>query len=278
MPSDLELSTGLIINHFSPDFRALYGTEFPRTYLAIDSETSGFSRDRDVILEFGHVLVVDGEITDRGSLVLDWCKSDALPIAYLRERLEYLRVEFLRQDREWRLTEGVLRAEGIHPVKGLEFIYELLSTAFANDIPVVGHNLYCFDCEMLVAAFAADLQREFEFPAGRVLDTGAIVKSSMMPSKTKVLPFQGESLAAWSRRVVKCHAPGIRWNLTNCAKFYGLDKTHNLSETDFHGAGFDAYVLHLLMERFRGLLKPQISSLIVPHAVIPGPARRQRNH
>ena len=64
----------MILNYWPSFFRAKLGEDgmLPRSYCCIDTETTGFHFDQDLVTEWGHVLVVDGVITDRLSLVIDW--------------------------------------------------------------------------------------------------------------------------------------------------------------------------------------------------------------
>lgn len=262
--------TVMIIKHWQPWFTQQYGGSLPRSYLCYDIETSGFSREHDVILEFGHCLVHDGKLVDRNSVVLNWFLHDTVPHSYLREQLANVARNMQIECKSWRLTERVLEEEGIHPITALPYIFDLLSICQNQGLLMVTSNGWNFDNPMLVSHFEQDLEKSFTFNSNQIFDVGCIVKASQLVEENQgALPKLGESLLAYFKRISGWRAQGVYSNLAFCVKKYGLDQKYNVDLTKLHTASEDAYVLHLLMEEFRTLLEEP--KPVTPKPVTPKP-------
>src|SRR6478736_4382881 len=98
----------MIINHWQPWFIEHFGGSFPKSYFTYDVESSGFSRKEDMILEWGHCLVRDGEIVDRNNVVINWFKCpESISAAQLRFKLDRVAQSMRENAKPWRLTEAV---------------------------------------------------------------------------------------------------------------------------------------------------------------------------
>lgn len=230
------------------------GGEFPANWLVYDCETSGFSPEKDVIVEWGHVLVRNGEVVDRNSVVINWFLQNVVPHDYILRKLRYVAQAMLVEARPWRITEEVMREEGVAPSVVLPWIYDLLATAKAHGLMFVSHGGFHFDNRMLKAHFEKDLQQEFIFDETKVIDTGAIVKASQIAEDDpRVLPKYGELLLDYCKRVHYMKTTSVYWNLKHCMQLYGLDTGIDMNA--LHTAGEDAYATHLLMTEFSRIMK-----------------------
>lgn len=272
----------MIASRWCPEFRRLYGDVWPETYAAIDIETTGFSREKDLVLEFGHCLVRGREPADRGSLVLDWSDHPVVPDWWVRERLDKLARRMQQDGRPWRLTYDYMRAEGVRADRALPYVLEFLEALRGSGTLLVGHNAYSFDEEMLAANFEGFLGVDgFRFGENELFDTGAVEKASQCPDDPEMLPRPGDTLESYFRRVVNRRVAGVKWSLDrHCLPKYGLAEKHGLDPSDCHSAGFDAYLTHLLMEEYRarveadGYFSPE--ALAAAHARMCAEARASR--
>jgi len=273
----------MVIDRWSPQFRALYGGEFPVDYCCIDTETTGSNPDHDLILEFGWCLVHDREVASQGNLVLNWTGHAVVPEAWLRGQLERIANVMTEQGKPWRLTPSVLKREGVEPTEGLELILSFLDGVREAGTLLVAHNGYAFDQKMLAANFAAFLGVEgYRFGENGCIDTGAIEKAGQS-ERADLLPTDEDTLESYFRRVTSARLKGVRWALdAHCVPKYGLDRHYGIDTSLCHTAGYDAYVCHLLMETFRAQLgrtpAPAPSAVTPPwqeEATVPR-MRRQR--
>lgn len=247
----------MIINHWGPTFTKLYHHRWPTSYLSIDTEFTGGNADKDLIMEIGHTLVEDGQVTNRLNLVLDWSGHSVVPEFWVRQALGRVKSQM---GEGWRISWDVMKSEGIKPEKALKFYYDLFKTWQDRGLPFVAHNGFYADERMLIGHFAGFLGKKFRFGENSLFDTGAIFKASqaMDCDIAKVrerqdvwLPRPGDSMETYFRRVTSHPAKGVFWRLWNCVTHFGLDKQYSLEEGKCHGAGYDSYLVHLLFEEFR---------------------------
>jgi DNA polymerase III epsilon subunit-like protein len=245
----------MILGRLAPKILKLCGGSWPTDYTCFDLETSGFSRDRDVIVEWGHCLVRDGKVEDRLSLVVNWYGSGLVPDDWLTGQLNRVRKQMAKDGRKFRVTPAVMRAEGVPPDKVLPFIFDFLTSLQENGEMLVTHNGWRFDVEMVLKHFTDFLDEDFEFHPDRLIDTGAIEKASQITDDWRAAPADDETMKTYFQRIANWVLPGVKWNLdTWCMNKYDLALKHGANTEDAHQADYDAWLVHLLMEEFRGLL------------------------
>ena len=61
----------MITSHWPATFRQLFGGSLPDTYICCDTETSGFNRTKDVIVQWGHCLVENRKVVERLSVMVN---------------------------------------------------------------------------------------------------------------------------------------------------------------------------------------------------------------
>lgn len=252
----------MIIRHWNPEFRKLYGESFPSTYMAVDCEYTGGNEEKDLIMEIGHVLVRDHQVVDRGNYVLNWSNHHVVPERWTREALKRIESRMMSAGRKWRITWDVMQNEGVKAEKVFEFYYELFTSWKDQGGLFVAHNGFYADERMLKGAFEGFLTKDFSFGENQLFDTGAIEKASQclisdnpsIQAKRSVwLPMPGDTLRSYFLRVTRTPAKHIHWSTEFCAKKYRLIERFQLDQEQHHRAGFDAYLSHLLMQEYCAL-------------------------
>lgn len=265
------LGTVWLMMNWKHMFEQATGSAFPDSYFCFDVETSGFSREKDLILEWGHCLVDDRKVSDRNSILLNWYESDVVPADWLTQRLATLSRDMALDGRSWNITAERIRDEGVPPKEGLRFIHELLSTIHNQGLFMVSHNGWNFDVPMIQNHLSMDLGIDFEFDPARLIDTGSLEKASqLIPNHPEAMPQANETLEVYCKRISAWRAKGVFYNLDrHCLQKYKLATKHNIDESMMHSAGQDAWVLHLLMEEFRDLYNTNL----LPDPKVVAPSR-----
>ena len=243
----------MIINHWRKEFTKLYGHYFPETYLCIDTEYTGGSADKDVIMEIGHTMVENRTVVDKLNIVLDWSQSTIVPRHWLERRM---RQRSLDMGDNWKFTWEFMKREGIEPVKALQFYYDLITTWLGRGLICVAHNGYFADERMLAGNFAGFLKKDFDFGENGLFDTGAIVKGTLALSadietrfREKFFPLAGDTLKSYFKRCTHAKAKGVKWNMKTCLEYFNLQD--KVDATKLHTAQYDSWCCHLLMEEIR---------------------------
>ncbi len=263
----------MIVKHWPVGFTAGYGHEFPSSYVCFDLETTGFDKKCDVIIEIGHVLVVDGEVTDELSVLLDWSKNPVVPQHWLRDRIANLRQTMSQKGIAHHLPYDRLVAEGIDAMEALAYYRDLFANLKAQGMPVVGHNVYRFDEPMLEANLLGfEVADEFAFGDWQLWDTLCLEAATQVgPKHPKALPQPGDTLRSWMARAAYIKA---ETNLTRTllAK-YDLAAKYGLDTRDSHSACYDARLCHHLMQEYRRMLTAEPEPEPVRLAPVPVPPK-----
>ena len=223
----------------------VYGP-LPQDYLVIDCETSGLSLNEDPVLQLGWCHVVNQEIVENGSTILNWTNHPDVDPAWLKRRLEWTRDKVTKRGKPYNWTMGKL-ATGEDPVDALSgFFHRVLSWLPSV---IVGHNTIRFDSPMLSAHLRRFLHYSYELPAESIMDTGCFIKAAQMDW----MPDPMEPPWKFASRVL--HAPcRIKWSLDGYAvPVLGLDKKYNLDTSLAHTAAYDSRVAALVLETMREL-------------------------
>lgn len=232
-------------------FRRRYGDKWPDYYLAWDVETSGFNMGKDVILEIGHVLVEKGQVVDRGNYVVDWRDHAIVPADWLRWKIGHTADTMAQQGKKFHCTWDRMCTLGVKPDKVFPFYMRFFADLMANHCAFAGHNLP-FDEEMFGQnAVGFGYAVDFALPDDKFWDTHAIEKANQMVDDDRAVPRDGESLRAYFTRIGKSFGR-IKSNLDqHCFVKYKFAEK-GVKPEECHGAGADAFMVHLLMEAFRG--------------------------
>lgn len=248
--------------------RQLCGDFFPSDYFVLDTETTGFNSDTDLIVEWGHVLVRERKVVNKINLVINWYDHPTVPPDWLTNRLHAVGKSMRSQGKSYRVTPELMREEGVSPNKVIPWLYDLLEQIHTDKGWIVSHNGVKFDFKMLDSHFRQDLGEQLRINPDRVIDTGCIEKASQLLPDSRARMSPGESLQEYFVRTANWRAAGVFWNIHHCYKKYGLDDLYHGDESTLHTAGEDAYVVHLLLEQFRQRLDARASA--APIHVAPG--------
>tara|TARA_R110002051_G_scaffold61354_3_gene112514 strand:+ start:30261 stop:31220 length:960 start_codon:yes stop_codon:yes gene_type:complete len=260
----------MIINDWDPAFTKKYGTEFPRSYLCVDTEFTGSNEQDDLILEIGHTMIEDGKIVDELNVVLDWYPTKHVQESWLDYKLNTMRHNV---GTGWRLTPAVVRQEGMDPIKALKFYYKLFAAWSARGLPFVAQNGMTADERLLRGNFNRFLGKPFAFPENGYFDTGGLYKANriwsssednLMAVRGTMLPHRSDTLKAYFHRVIYTRCAGVKWNMKAILDEYNLREKHKLRDDQFHTAGFDSKCLHYIMEEFRKEVKPTSENVTSP--------------
>lgn len=242
------MTPACVVNYWPSWFRALVFQDgaWPRSYCCGDVETTGFSAGEDVVTEWGHVLVEDGQVVDRLSMVIDWTGRQSPPDHWLKTRLHQVRLGMEQRGKPYHVTPERMRAVGRKPEEAFAFIAAFTDAVKAKGIPFVLHN-HSFDENMLSANFL-----QFKFGRGfsfgdRLVDTEVVAKASQILDNERAHPRTGDTLRSYYHRVKYTRAAGVKSNLDDyCYAAYGL-AARGLDRKHMHGAEADSYACHLLM-------------------------------
>jgi DNA polymerase III epsilon subunit-like protein len=266
--------TGLpdcIVNYWPEWFRALYGGSWPVDYCAIDVETTGLDPGLDVITEWGHCLVRDGEVQEQVTLVLDWTRHKTVPDDWLRGRLKTAQRQIELAGGTFSMSYERMQAEGRRPEEALSFIRDVLARVREAGIPFVAHHA-SFDEQMLDGNFAGFCIADgFRYDDNGFFDTAAIEKANQLVGDRRVHPLPGDTLRSYFQRVQQARSPGVRSNLDrHCYQKYRFGEKHGIARQEMHSALTDALCCRLLMEEYRALLLPG-APLPLPATAVAGP-------
>jgi len=249
----------MIVNYWPNWFRALYGGHWPTSYCAVDTETTGYSPNQDVVTEWGHCLVEDNKVIDQLSLVINWTGRMEPPEHWLSNRIRKVREHMTLSGKAYHMSIDKMKTEGMSPEKAFEFISRFTERLKARGVPFVLHN-HNFDEKMLSANFMAyKAGRGFSF-GDRIIDTDAIEKASQIPDNPRVHPKQSDSLRDYSLRVKYTRVNGCKSNMDeHCYVKYRFKEKYGINLEDMHAAKMDSYCCHLLMQEFGKLItEPQL--------------------
>lgn len=249
---------------------------FPDNYLVLDLETTGLNKREDLIGQIGHCLVIDRKPVDTQGTILNWVGHAGVDTAWLKKRLEETKyhVEHDKYDRPsgrvYHLSIEKMLAEGAAPVPILSFYLDWLRELRSQNKFFILHNGYNFDCPFLENTFQKFLGITWTFGDNEVFDTGVVEKASQI----NLLPWNEESLRAFSTRMGQQRAKGVRWALDNhCAPKYKLLEKYGMALAELHDAGKDAFLTHCLFEEFRKFSEEASTDAATQPAQGPGEVR-----
>lgn len=226
----------------------------PDNYLAWDTETTGFNKSYDVPLEFGWAMVRGGNLSSRGSFILDWTRyPQYVEEAWLREQITRLEHAFREQGRQWHIPFQRLASDGQDPFFVMRFMRDLFTANREADAWFVGHNLLAYDQILTENLFAEWLGESWQWRDTETIDTGVlekIARSQELEPRLRLTPEPNEPFWVFQQRAARA-SRRIKWNADVCVARYGLLEKNGLEKKDLHGAGTDAFVSSLLIEHHK---------------------------
>lgn len=226
---------------------------FPDTYLVLDTETTGFSKDRDYLIDVGWAVVQHGSIVHQDSLMLDWSRVPDADHGYIQYQLRQQADHYAQQGRPHCYPWERLRCEGEHPLEVLHSYASLIYDHITRgDSRIVGHGLWRFDRDFI------DNHTEYfldgyvlPWQPDSIIDTGLIEKAC----QTNTPPYPEESLDDWMYRIDRGPAR-VKWSLEGfCIPKYRLDERYGLDMRRMHTAEFDCVAIHHLFNLYREIVE-----------------------
>lgn len=248
----------MIINHWPSDFRSLYGGVWPRDYFVIDVETTGLDINNDLIVEFGHCLVKNGEVVDRLTVIVDWTKQQGEIADAIEGKLANVTNSMAKAGLQFHIDFERMKKEGRPPSEVFPFYSKMLNTMLDKGVPIVGHNIYNFDEPILINNL-----RTYDFPKVNfhdncILDTNGIERANGLGPTPITVPRRNDTLRSYFMRLSTLRVKGLKSNLgDHCFTKYGFDK-HGVNKSQMHNASIDAFCVHILMEKFRQGIAPDL--------------------
>lgn len=227
------------------EFRRLFG--FPKTYAVIDCETTGFSRERDLIIDLGFADVVDDALKRKDSFLLNWAGCVDGQEEYYADKLRHQAADYAAQGLTHSYDWERLCRDGKNPREVLSWLSAGLRNSIDQGNCVVGHGFVNFDAPMI----SANIQRSgaedfYDWGDLCLVDTGLIEKAIQLEEP----PLESETMLSWYKRVNRPVA-GVKWALAkHCQEKYrvmGDDATP-------HTGLADVSAIHKLMNIYKGLL------------------------
>lgn len=247
----------MIIDAWPVEFCQKYGYHFPADYVSFDTEFTGNSNDKDLVLEIGHTLVEGGKVKDKLNLILNWYDYPGIDYSWLDYKLKNNQ-NFVGKG--WVLTPDYIKKNGINPLKALSFYQRFFETCDNSGLFFVAQNGITADERILRSNFNRYLNKSFSLPENRYFDTGAIFKANQIYEarlgdavyyKSVILPHKSESLKSYFKRVIGLRISGLKWSLGLILDHYDLMSKHGVTEEKLHSAGYDSLCLHWIMEEYR---------------------------
>lgn len=233
----------------------ILGDQFaiPRTYLVLDTETTGFSRDKDYIVDAGWAVVHDRKIVHQQSFLIDWSKMPGVNTDEIQWKLRKQATDYAQKGLPHYYPWERLKAEGDDPRDVLyhytKLIYEHIQNP--NSI-VVGHGFRHFD-RFVIDSHTQRFLQGYLLPwkLNSVIDTGMWEKAA----QTNRPPYQNESLDEWQKRMSGGRAT-CKWSLgEHCVPKYRLVERYNVDMRFQHTAGFDCVLTHYLLQTYQELIE-----------------------
>lgn len=218
-------------------------------YVVLDLETTGFSRDRDLIVQVGLGHVRPGQDPEFEDYYLNWTEHPE--VGCMHERIARCRQNI--EEKDGRLTGKKChltyeKVQGGRDVEeSLTGLRDLLEELRRDRVFLLTHNGIGFDMEFLDNHFRWILGVPYPIGAGDVVDTGMI--EIAIQKNIPLLP--GETLLAWSKRVRKAGHGKTKWSLTgHCADRYDLWAAVGCRREEAHDALVDCRLTQALFQHY----------------------------
>ena len=247
----------IFLNETEKEALRLLGEQFvfPDTYLALDTETTGFSRTQDYIIDAGWAVIKDRQIVNQESLLIDWSKLDGVNCSVIQQKLIKQAEDYAEMGRPHYYPWERLKDEGEHP---LDVLYAYASLIYEHvirdDSIIVGHGFWKFDREMIDSHTFRFLKGwKAPWKHNSIFDTGLTEKALQMNRP----PTEVETLDDWLRKINGSRMKGVYWSMDrHCEPKYQLSRRFDgVDMSQMHTAGFDCTLIHHLLETFRQLFE-----------------------
>jgi hypothetical protein len=244
-----------IVKHVFDWLKEKYGGKYngcvPRNYLCLDVETTGAKKNEDLIVQIGHCYVEDAVPQFYEDVIINWFEFDdeIVPNWWLEERLNLCRWSMEQKGNFHGVTIERMREQGRPLAEVIDYCTSLYTECRDKDFVFVGHRgLYC-DFPPIAKLFDEFGGIKWEWKDDEILDTGALEKAAV----TGILPEPGKTVEEYLKRVMNERRSKTKYGLDHCIEKYKILERYEIDMRDRHTAGFDALIVHYLMEEYRGL-------------------------
>ena len=204
---------------------------FPKQYLVLDIETTGFSKQVDFIMQIGLLHIANEEVKNKTS--------------------------FYMQVPEGSLSDGAFKAHGITEEKcnkeGLPRHTACLNLAstlanwFSMGGVIVGHNAARFDLPFISSVMTRE-NVDFDFHDQALVDTGCLVKAIQI----NTFPLTKETPSAYWHRISSIRAHKVYWALERyCIPEFKLEERMKEEKLSSHDALADCIVTSWVLEALK---------------------------
>jgi DNA polymerase III epsilon subunit-like protein len=209
-----------------------------KSYVVIDTETSGFQKD-DVLVELGCVVVDSGEIVERRSWAIDW--DSVYAPGWLDNRLEQVRGMMALKGQTYPFSAAMLREQGRPPYEVFQEFLAFLKQ-WSGRVPFLGFNLLGFDVPRIATAMFKSLGVYYPFRRDEVIDSMAIEKYLLQP----MAGLSAKDAYEFQMTIIRTNIGSVRFNLSShCLTKYGSAlTTAEVQELTAHRAVSDAVLCH----------------------------------
>ena len=225
---------------------------FPENYLVFDCETNGLAEHspQTMPIQLGFCSVRDRVPTDEGAFLINWGLLPGIDMDWFERSVRKTKQGMMERGIDWWITWELIRDQGLDPREVVPPFRQMLEEAQEHGYMYVGHNAYGFDRPIVENATLTATGDAFRFDHRMFIDTGMIEKCH---SAGMDIPKPGERPIFRWYEYVRGEVLTGKWNLSLCARKYGLVEKHNLDLSLAHGADFDSRVTHHLLEAYREL-------------------------
>jgi len=233
------------MKYFDPIVAMTWVDEFgklPRNYLAVDTETSGVDPRQDYILQLGFCKVADSQAKLYGSLTIDWTQVlNRSQLQDLERRMDGARTAMQKRGKQYDWTIDSLTKHGKHPRE----IAKRFLAQVGDDWAFAAHYGFLLDYPIIGKFLQQYGEKPFAPELEKMIDTGLLVKAGFIG----VSPEQHEDMMSYVKRVDTVRA-APRHSMEHCVDYFDLVKQGAVKK-NLHDAGYDAWCVHLLVEKMR---------------------------
>lgn len=207
--------------------------KLPDHYIVFDTETTHWSPEYAVVLQYAFVTIVHRAPSQEHPPVAAYvAQPRSVPIPPDAAKINGLSHE---------------KIAGGHPPHLLApVLADVIEDFVSNRLMIAGHNVQAYDMR-IVKRLCTGIQRELRAGTNMVLDTGMLVKAAQIGMK----PGISESLEAFYDRVAQLPRT-IKWSLDRYC--YSAFQLHRFLPKDkMHDAAADCIASHLVLEELRKL-------------------------
>lgn len=223
----------------------------PRDYVTLSVATTGFSPDKDVVVELSAVKVIDGKPAERLTRALCWDGILLNIPESLEVRIGKTIESFTKSGRHYKFSLDYLKANGLPP----QVVFDEFINLWGG-LPIVGHAAETFHLLRLTESMKKLNASTAAFDDADCIDVGLWFKAMV----GDVRPEPDESFRSWQSRVGR-HRTGGKWSMWDAV----IPLVHTVSGVDVPSSPDDvdqAYWAFLAVEAYRKLMQASTGGVL----------------